>query len=208
MFSLAILAGGKSNRMGRDKALMPFLGRPLILRILDRLRSLSDEVFVMANRPEDYAFLGIPVHPDLEPGRGALGGLHSSLSRATHPLVAIVACDMPFASPALFEHEVDLITSTGVDVVIPTTVVGLEPLHAVYRRLACLPVIQAEMEAGERQVIAWLPKVKTHILSPESTAIYDPHCLVFRNLNTPEEFQQAEAQVRSEEKRQGRDFLR
>ena len=178
---------------------MPFLGRPLILRILERLRSLSDEVFVMANRPEEYAFLGIPVHPDLEPGRGALGGLHSSLSMATHPLVAIVACDMPFANPSLFEHEVDLMTSTGVDVVIPSTAVGLEPLHAVYRRLACLPVIQAEMEAGQRQVIAWLPKVKTLILSPESTAIYDPRRLVFRNLNTPEEFQQAEAQVRSEE---------
>jgi molybdopterin-guanine dinucleotide biosynthesis protein A len=201
MFSLAILAGGKSIRMGWDKALMPFLGRPLILRILERLQSLSDEVFVMANRPKDYAFLGVPVHPDLEPRRGVLGGLYSSLRIATHPFVAIVACDMPFANPSLFEHELDLIISTGADVVIPSTVAGLEPLHAVYRSATCLPVIQAALEAGERKVIGWLPKIKTQILSPGETASYDLHQLVFWNLNTPEEFQQAETQARLEDSR-------
>jgi molybdopterin-guanine dinucleotide biosynthesis protein A len=180
---------------------MPFLGRPLILRILECLQSLSDEVFVMANRPKDYAFLGVPVHPDLEPGCGVLGGLYSSLRIATHPFVAIVACDMPFASPSLFEHELDLIISTGADVVIPSTVAGLEPLHAVYRSATCLPVIQDELEAGERKVIAWLPKVKTQILSPEETESYDSHHLVFWNLNTPEDFQQAETQARLEDSR-------
>jgi len=201
MFSIAILAGGKSSRMGWDKALMPFLGRPLILRILERLQSLSNEVFLMANRPKDYAFLGVPVHSDLEPGRGVLGGLYSSLRIATHPFVAIVACDMPFASPALFEHELDLIISTGADVVIPSTAVGLEPLHAVYRSATCLPVIQAASEAGERKVIAWLPKVKTQILSLGETASYDLDQLVFWNLNTPKDFQLAETQARLEDSR-------
>jgi molybdopterin-guanine dinucleotide biosynthesis protein A len=98
---------------------------------------------------------------------------------ARNPFVAIVACDMPFDSPSLFEHERDLIISTGADVVIPSMEVGLEPLHTVYRRATCLPVIQAEMEAGERKVMAWLPKVKTHLLSPEETARYDPQVLVF-----------------------------
>jgi molybdopterin-guanine dinucleotide biosynthesis protein len=201
MLSIAILAGGKSTRMGRGKALMPFLGRPLILRILERLQSLSDEVFVMANRPKDYAFLRVPVHPDLVPGRGVLGGLYSSLRIATHPFVAIVACDMPFASPSLFEHELDLIISASADVVIPSTAVGLEPLHAVYRSATCLPVIQAALEAGERKVIAWLPKVKTQILSPEEIAVYDPHHLAFWNLNTREDFQLAETQARLEDSR-------
>jgi hypothetical protein len=71
MLPVAILAGGRSERMGRDKALMPFLGRPLILRIIERLRSLTDDLFVMTDRPADYAFPGIPIHSDLEPGRGA-----------------------------------------------------------------------------------------------------------------------------------------
>jgi molybdopterin-guanine dinucleotide biosynthesis protein A len=93
---------------------------------------------------------------------------------ARNPFVAIVACDMPFDSPSLFEHERDLIISTGADVVIPSMEVGLEPLHTVYRRATCLPVIQAEMEAGERKVMAqgtdvtvptisWLKKFPTRM---------------------------------------------
>ena len=199
MLSVAILAGGKSKRMGQDKALMPFLGRPLILRIIKRLWSLSDEMFVMTTRPADYAFLGIPIYSDLGNGQGALGGLYSSLLTARNSLVAIVGCDMPFANPSLFEHERDLMIATGVDVVIPSTSDGLEPLHAVYRRETCLPVLQAELKAGERQVIAWLPKVKVHILPPEVVARYDQHHLTFCNLNTPEEYQQAQAQARLEE---------
>jgi len=187
---------------------MSFLGHPLILRILDRLQSLSDEVFVMADRPANYGFLGIPIYPDLEPGRGTLGGLFSSLSIATHPFVAIVACDMPFASLSLFEYERDLMIKTGADVVIPSTSVGLEPLHAIYRRVTCLLVIQAELEAGERKVIAWLPKVKVQTLSPEVTARYDPHHLAFWNLNSPEEFRQAEAQAKLDKSFYGRAFLR
>jgi len=90
--------------MGRDKARMPFLGHPLILRIIERLRLLTDDLFVMTDRPADYAFLGIPIHADLEPGRGTLGGLYSSLMTARNPIVAIAACDIPFASPALLDE--------------------------------------------------------------------------------------------------------
>ena len=73
MLSLALLAVGKSGRMGQDKARMPFLGRPLILRILERLAFIADEIILSANRPADYAFLDIPRYPDLRSGNGALG---------------------------------------------------------------------------------------------------------------------------------------
>ncbi len=199
MFSVAILAGGKSERMGRDKALMPFMGRPLILRVFERLKATTKDIFVMTDRPDDYAFLGIPLYPDLEPGRGALGGLASALHAAENPLVAVVACDMPFASPALFEHERDRMVASDADVVIPSTAEGLEPLHAVYRRATCLPVIQGELKRGEMKVTAWLPKVKVKTLPPEVIARYDPRNLAFWNLNTLEEFRQAEAQARLEE---------
>jgi molybdopterin-guanine dinucleotide biosynthesis protein A len=199
MLSVAILAGGKSRRMGQDKALMPFLGRPLIQRIIERLRLLSDDLFVMTSRPADYAFLGIPIHSDLlQPGQGSLVGLYSSLMTAAQPLVAVVGCDMPFASPALCEYERDLMTSSGADVVIPSTSIGLEPLHAVYRRETCLPVLQAALEAGERKIIAWFPKVKVQILPDKVTVKHDQE-LAFWNLNTPEDFRQAEAQARLEE---------
>ncbi len=113
MPSLALLSGGISGRMGQDKALMPFLGRPLILRILERLASIADEVILSTNHPADYAFLGLPLHPDFLPDRGALGGLYTSLMAAHGPVVAAVACDMPFANPALFEYESELLSEDG-----------------------------------------------------------------------------------------------
>jgi molybdopterin-guanine dinucleotide biosynthesis protein A len=94
MLSEAILAGGRSIRMGQDKALMPFLSRPLILRIFERLQSLSDEILVTTSRPAELAFFGIPIHSDsVFPGGGSLIGLYSSLLAATKPLVAVVGCD-------------------------------------------------------------------------------------------------------------------
>jgi len=179
---------------------MPFLGRPLIQRIIERLRPLSDDLFVVTSRPADYACLGVPIHSDLlQPGQGSLVGLFSSLISAAQPLVAVVGCDMPFASSALFAYERDLITASGSDVAIPSTTVGLEPLHAVYRCETCLPVLKVALEAEQRKIIAWFPKVKVQILPDEVNAKYEQQ-LAFWNLNTPEDFRQAEIQARLEEK--------
>ena len=198
MLTLAMLAGGRSLRMGKDKALMPFLGRPLILHILERLRPVAAEVLISTNHPEDYAFLGLPLHPDLKPGCGALGGLATVLAAARHPLVAAVACDMPFASAQLLEHESRLLFESGADVAIPSTPEGREPLHAVYRRETCLPVIQAALEAGEYKMTAWLEKVVVRRVEAEETAHFDPDGLAFWNLNTPEDFRLAEERARLE----------
>jgi len=130
--------------------------------------------------------------PDLAPGRGALGGLYTALHAAKHPLVAVVACDMPFASHALFEYECDLLIESDVDVVIPSSAEGLEPLHAVYRRTTCLPAIEDALKAAEWKLIAWFSKVKVRTLTPEETARHDPQGLAFLNLNTPEELRLAE----------------
>ena len=95
MLTLAIQAGGRSSRMGKDKALLDFGGQPLIQQVLSRLESLADETIVTTNHPEDYHFLGFPLIPDVIPDRGALGGLYTALNAASHPLVAVVACDLP-----------------------------------------------------------------------------------------------------------------
>jgi molybdopterin-guanine dinucleotide biosynthesis protein A len=193
MITLAIQAGGESRRMGGDKALQPFLGRPLILRVVERSAGLADEIIVTTNRPADYAFLGLRCVPDLVPGRGPLGGLYTALRAAGQPLVAVAACDMPFASRTLFEYERDLLLETGADVVIPSASAGLEPLHAVYRRETCLPPIAAALAAGAWKLVAFHPQVKVRVLTPAETARYDPQGLAFLNLNTPEEFRQAES---------------
>jgi molybdopterin-guanine dinucleotide biosynthesis protein A len=77
MVTLAILAGGRSQRMGRDKALTPFLGRPLVCRVWDRLARLADETLLVADASGEFLALGPRVVPDLLPARGPLGGLYT-----------------------------------------------------------------------------------------------------------------------------------
>ena len=192
MLSLVIQAGGESRRMGRDKALLPFLGQPLILRPLNRLAGLADEVLVTSNHPESYHFLGLTPFPDLLPGLGALGGLFTALSVSRYPYVAVVACDMPFASLEIFAIELVLLQETGADAVIPRSEAGMEPFHAVYRRETCLPHIRAALEAGKRRVDAWFGQVNIRYLNPEEILPYDPGQRAFLNINTPEEMREAE----------------
>jgi molybdopterin-guanine dinucleotide biosynthesis protein A len=192
MLTVCVQAGGQSSRMGEDKALKTFLERPLIQRVIDRLASIADEVIVTTNRPEDYAFLNVPLFSDLKPGRGALGGLYTAIASAKHPLVAVVACDMPFASANLLEAESSLLLEEEVDVVIPRSDEGYEPLHAVYRRETCLPAIDAAIEADQWKVVSWFPQVKVHVLTFDEIKRYDLLGLAFWNVNTPEEFAEAE----------------
>lgn len=191
--TLLIQAGGKSSRMGEDKALKPFLGRPLILRVIERLSPIADEILVTTNQPEEYAFLGLRLVPDLVPGCGPLGGLQAGLTAASHPIVAVAACDMPFASAPLLETAARLLVEERADVVIPRSSGGLEPMHAVYRRDACLPVIRQAIEANRFKVIGWFPEVKVRELGEAEVAAADPSGLALWNINTPEDFRQAEA---------------
>ena len=192
MLSVIIQAGGQSSRMGEDKALKPFLGKPLIQHVIDRLSPIADELIITTNRPADYAFLNQRLIADLKPGRGALGGLYTAIASASHPFVAVVACDMPFASKSFFESAHRLIVQKEADVVIAKTEAGYEPLHALYRREACLPAIEAAIEADQWKVVSWLPNVNTRILSPAELKLFDPTGLCFWNVNTPEEFEKAE----------------
>jgi molybdopterin-guanine dinucleotide biosynthesis protein A len=199
MLTVCIQAGGASSRMGEDKALKTFLGRPLIQRVVERLSPIADELIVTTNRPEDYTFLNLPLslRADLRPGRGALGGLYTAIASASHPLVAVVACDMPFASPALLEMSGQLLLQEEADVVIPKSEEGYEPLHAVYRRETCLPAIEAAIDADQWKVIAWFPQVNLRVLTPEEIKQHDPSGLAFWNVNTPEEFSKAQEIAKS-----------
>ena len=201
MLTLAIQAGGESNRMGQDKALLPVLGQVLIERVLNRLAFLADEILVTTNHPEEYRFLDVALIPDLIPGRGALGGLYTALKSARHPLVAVVACDMPFANPALLAACRATLLDTGANCVIPSTDRGLEPLHAVYRRATCLPAVAAAIEAGKRRLISWHKAVNIRVLSPAEVSHFDPQNITFWNVNTPEEFHRAEAKASEIESR-------
>lgn len=192
MLTVCIQAGGQSSRMGEDKALKSFLGRPLIQRVIDRMSSIADELIVTTNRPDDYRFLDIRLVPDLKPDRGALGGLYTAIASASNPLVAVVACDMPFASAELLEAAARLTVQEEADVVVPRSGEGYEPIHAVYRRATCLPAIETALNSDMWKVIAWFPQVKVRVLTSDEIKRYDPAGLAFWNVNTPEEFLEAE----------------
>ncbi len=200
MLTLSIQAGGESSRMGQDKALLPFLGKPLIQRVVNRLAHLADEIIVTAQHPQKYQFLGIPVIPDVMPGMGALGGLLTALKTAHQPLVALVACDLPFASHQLLAACRDLLLESGADAVLPSSDYGLEPLHAIYRRDICLPLVETALLAGERKLISWHDKAHVIIMPPATVARYDLEQVAFLNVNTPDEFHQAETRALELEK--------
>ncbi len=187
--------------MGQDKALMLFRGQPLIARLVDRLRAGAAgnppgyAIAVVSNRPDDYRFLGVPLYADLLPGAGPLGGLLTALEACTSPLIAVVACDMPFLRPSLLLAQQALLLIAGADVVIPRLPDGLEPLHAVYRGSTCLPAVRAALEAGERRMIAWFPAVKVREMTMSEILPIDPGGLSFINVNSPEEFARAEKEA-------------
>jgi len=192
MLTVAIQAGGESRRMGQDKALLPFLGQPLIVRVIERLKLLADEILVTTNHPQAYQFLGLPLYPDQQPGRGALGGLYTALNAASHPLVAVVACDMPFVSSSLLSVMRDALLATQSDIALPMTAEGSEPFHAVYRRLTCLPLVQQALQSGQWRVDSWFDQVQLYPIMPDEIHRYDPDGLCFWNVNTPEELKAAQ----------------
>jgi molybdopterin-guanine dinucleotide biosynthesis protein A len=192
MTSLSIQVGGKSSRMGQDKALLDFHGKPLIHHVLNRVSHLANEIFITANQPEKYRFLGLTIFPDIIPDIGPLGGIYTALKTAANPVVYIVACDLPFVNPKLLSRCQDILVNSGIDGVVPQSENGLEPLHAVYRRDTCLPAVEAAIQAGKRRMISWHADAEIHLLTMEEISKYDPHGIAFWNVNTPQEFERAE----------------
>jgi molybdopterin-guanine dinucleotide biosynthesis protein A len=198
MLTVVIQAGGESRRMGKDKALAPFLGSPLIQRVIGRVAPLADELLVTTNQAEDYRFLGLPLFSDLIPGRGSLGGLYTALGAAKQPLVAVVACDMPFVNPEMLVAGRDLLLETDFDAFIPKTSHGSEPFHAVYRKATCLPAIEKAIQGDMWRVDAWYPDAKVRFLSEDEALAYDPQSLAFFNVNTGEDLARAEQIAKQE----------
>ena len=192
MKSVAIQAGGESRRMGQDKALLPFLGTTLVERVISRVAPLGDELLITTNNPQEYLDFKFPLFRDLLPGKGALGGLYTALSVARFPIVIVVACDMPFVNTDILAQAIEKLQANDVDVVIPQTEKGYEPFHAVYRRETCLSAVQSALQSGEKRLISWFPKVKVTPITESELDQYDPQRIAFRNLNTREDFLNAE----------------
>ena len=175
--SAAILAGGKSSRMGQDKSLLPVRGKPLIRRIYEQLASRFDEILISTNEPTKHAFLGVRTVPDLVPGKGPLMGIASALEAAWHERVFVTACDIPVVDLDTVARM--LVLAADCDCVIPVSSVGHEPLFAVYRK-STLPAMHDVLKAGERRISAVFPRVRTRFYDLGRAPWY-------RNLNTRED---------------------
>ena len=188
-----IQAGGRSTRMGGEpKALLELGGRRIIERVVDVVGGVLDDLLVVTNTPERYAFLRLPMVADAFPDGGALGGIYTGLRAAGGDAVFTVACDMPFLHPAIVRMVVER-AGEG-DVVIPRTGGQLETMHAVYGK-ACLPAMEARLRAGQLKIVGFFPDVRVVELDAAPMAQHRAPDVAFMNVNTPEELARARALV-------------
>lgn len=184
----AILAGGQSRRMGSDKAALLIQGEPLLRRTVRLLRAVTPDVAIIG--PPDRAALApdVPIHPDRWPQQGPLGGIATALQALAGEAVLVVGCDMPFLNLNVLRY---LITAApGYDAVVVRTDGETHPLHAVYRR-RCLPTIEAQLRAGNRQVQQFLARLAVRFVEGAELDRLDPQHLSTFNANTPEEWEKA-----------------
>jgi len=189
-FTGIILAGGKSTRMGKNKALIQIEGVPIIERICVLFKKLFQEVWIITDQPEVFHGLGAKLHDDLIPNLGALGGLYSGLVLASFPHSFCVACDMPFLREPLIDYLVRGID--GFSAVVPRTKDGWQPLHAVYSK-SCLEVITEVVAEKKTKIIDIYPRIKLRVVEEEEFHSLDPLNESFINVNTPEDLARIEA---------------
>lgn len=189
-YSAAILAGGQSRRMGRDKSMLEIGGIPVIRRIADTLGEMFAEVFVVANEKAEYERMGLAVVGDIHPGNDSLGGLHTAVASAQSSHVFVAGCDMPLLRPALIYGLATLVEDW--DVVVPVKDDYPEPLCAFYGK-ECAPHIEDSISAGRLKMIGFHERVRVRRVEEEAWRTWDPEGVSFLNANTPEEFEKIKA---------------
>lgn len=182
---MLILAGGRGQRLGREKAGVMLGGESLLQRAIRLARPLGEVWVVGDGRP-------LPVPPDVRvvadifPGKGPFGGLFTGLLLSPSPYALALACDMPFLNPQLLGYILSL--APGNDAVVPRVGQFLEPLHAVYSR-TCLPVLRDLLRQGKLSLLELFPRIKVRYV--EDWELRDT--LSFFNINTPQDLEQAQA---------------
>jgi molybdopterin-guanine dinucleotide biosynthesis protein A len=184
-----ILAGGKSTRMGMDKAFVDFEGRTLLARALDVARSVTRDVCIVGAEEKFAPFA--PVVKDVFRDRGPLAGIHAALRSSATELNFVLAVDMPFVSSAFLQYLIREARNMGggVSMVVPRSKGRWEPLCAVYRRKFA-DAVEKALLAG-RNKIDWLfNAAETRVIDQQELDQAGFSTSIFRNMNTPEELEQ------------------
>lgn len=179
-----ILSGGKSSRMGKNKAFIEIDGVPIIQRIHNLFKTLFSEVVIVTNEVELFQNFEAKIHRDLIPDRGVLGGLYTGIYYSSFSHAFCVGCDMPFLRGPVIRYLIEKME--GYDVVVPRTEDGLQPLHAIYSK-NCLDPMRKIMEQKQFKIIDLYPMVKVNIVEENEFRSLDLSRESFLNVNTPEE---------------------
>ena len=184
-----ILAGGQSRRLGRDKAVEPFAGEPLLCRVIRRaaagVNAGAGDVVVVVAAARAAA---LPLAPeqrtavDAFPGNGPLGGIYTGLEAARTEWSLVVACDLPLLSPPLLRYLAGL--RHGVDAIAPVINGRPEPTHALYSR-RCRPAIAARIQAGQLKAADLFDDVAVRYVDETEMRRFDPELRSFFNINRP-----------------------
>ena len=191
-----ILAGGRSRRLGRDKAVESLGGQPLIRRVIERVEAVTADIVVVVADAVRGNDLPLDVRRrvvwDVYPGKGSLGGIFPDLSAAKSDWGLVVACDMPFLNRQLLEYM--LSRREDFDAVVPLPGAYPEPTHALYSK-ACLPYIEARLRANDLKISRLYREVQVNYLTEEAITRFDPELRSFFNINSPDDLAKAQALV-------------
>ena len=190
-----ILAGGKSQRMGQDKALLTVEGMTLLERCVANLLALVTDVVVVADTPNKYALPCGRVIADTFPDCGPVGGIITGLTALGPGTHFVLACDMPVVKPVVLQLLQKAATLEW-DAVVPEVNGRLEPLCAVYRHSAA-PGLLRYLETGERSARGAVATLRMKRIGEGVLRRIDPNLISFTNANTPEEWQQAQRLLKS-----------
>lgn len=160
----AILAGGKSSRMGRDKALLEFNGKPFIQYIADAMQEVFKKVIIISDHGELYQFLGLPIYKDIFKYCGPLGGIHSAFAHTKTKSIFIASCDIPLLTPELIRSIID--TPFQGDVIVLPSGKSIQPLCGLYSR-NCVPTLEKHLKNGQYSVLRFLEDLSTIIVAPK-----------------------------------------
>jgi molybdopterin-guanine dinucleotide biosynthesis protein A len=189
--SVFIQAGGRSARMGQNKALLPLGGTTCIERVLAAAKQIALTIAIVTNDPQSYHLLGCPFISDIYRGIGPLGGIHTVLQQSPTLWALILGCDLPFITADLLRYLIQ--QTNGHDVVVPQDADGrLQPLCALYARSCLSPAIHL-IESGETKPRALFSRVRTRVVEWSEVGSLPGAELFFFDMNTPESYQQAKA---------------
>jgi molybdenum cofactor guanylyltransferase len=191
-----ILAGGESSRMGRDKALLEIGGVALIVRTARLVESVVGAPVVIGGTEASRA-LGLRSIADDFPGAGPLGGIATALRASNAEWNLVVACDLPYLTKEWLDFLVARALASSADAVLPMNTRGAEPLCAIYNKRA-ESAIRSALERGTRKVTDGLASLRVETIEPAEWKAFDSEGLLFKNMNSPEDYEEAKLRLRDE----------